>query len=940
MADALTPKQKSGIERAKRAVELQPILFREAKGLRWFDAFKNAGFLDAKAIPAPVPSDKAGYVNIPFWPITEYVLAVSEDLVRPEFRQYAVQVLDFIRTATNEAKSKGFSNYRVWWQFAKVMRHIPPDLLIASDFVMVDYWLDDRYDRGMVASVLGNEWLNSLLAKNDPDAHRVAIKVLSLIFKVTVIEKSPDDPDAKKFFLRVDSWHAKEIVKHIGTKVGSVLGSQAVDIFHQALEMYLTLSDRDNWSSMWRRAIEDHEQNSSAFEADDIIIEGYRDSLMGLTAKGDQEAISYTKKMLISEFDTIKRIAIYAIDKNFNQLKSLIDAAIVDTNFSANLRHELWHLLDNHFAQFSPEQKERVLAIIQGFVQTDDKSVVNEGATAYKRAIWLAALKNSDSDAKVAYERNVGAVGGEPENPDFSSYMKSGWVTHKSPYPVDELLTLGPPQFVERLNSYQDSGDFWGPSSEGLAKAVREAVLAQPDRFGEQLGQLTDLKMPYLNELIDAYIELWGKKTPLPWDDLWAGLLGFCKTVVNNPKFWEETEQPKPLHFVANRRGVVDTIGRLIENGVRDDAHAFSPELMSLAKEIIVVLLNNERGSEFKLTDDAVSVSINSPRGRCLEALINLTLRACRLADTSTKRHESAWKEFEAIYNNELVFTKSGQFEFVTLVAMYIPQFLYMSKNWIIVNLPAIFDLERRQVWLSAMQGYSYAGSVNPDVYRFLRDNGHFLRALDDTDLKDKVIEKIIQNICVAYLNDMESLDDSTSLISVLLQRHAQDELHQLIWFLWTIRNESDKKLQSKVLQLWPRVLTVIDPKTEEGKQLLAELSDWSIFVDKVTADAKTLILTSARHAGSGYHSHVLMESIARFSEEHPNDAYDIWMELLKGGDANPDYPPEAVQRALSNLIRNGTQGIRMAKEVTGEYLKKGNQGPMKWMKAQNYQTS
>jgi len=344
--------------------------------------------------------------------------------------------------------------------------------------------------------------------------------------------------------------------------------------------------------------------------------------------------------------------------------------------------------------------------------------------------------------------------------------------------------------------------------------------------------------------------------------------------------------------------------------------------------------LKRERGSEFKLTDDAVSISINSPRGRCLEALIKLTLRSCRLADSLNKEHKTAWKRFEVIYDNEMVLAKSGQLEFVTLAAMYLPQFLYMSKDWIISNLPGIFDTERRQVWLSAMQGYSYVSSVNAEVYAFLRDKGHFLRALDDVDLKDKVIERVVQHICVAYLYDQESFDDPSSLISTLLQRHSYDELHQIIWLIWTIRDNADEKLLGKILQLWHRLLAVIDPKTEEGRQLLAELSDWSVFVEKVDTATKNLILASAPYSGAGYHSHILMESIARFSEQQPSDAYDIWMEVLKGG--NPDYPPEAVHKALINLSKNGNHGMREAKRIAGEYMKKGDQGPMRLLEARN----
>ncbi|MGI0081300.1 MAG: hypothetical protein ACRECH_16960, partial [Nitrososphaerales archaeon] len=198
MAEELTPKQRSAIERAKRNADLQPILFRDAKGLKWFMAFKEAGFLQPKAVPAPIPAKKAGFVNIPFWPVTEYLVAASEELVRPENKDYASEFLTFMRAATSTARSGAFSNYRVWWQFAKVMPHIPMDCLTDDDFSMVDYWIDDPYDRGIIASVLGGQWLIGLLENNDALARSIATRVLALLFKVNIIQKKADDPNSKE----------------------------------------------------------------------------------------------------------------------------------------------------------------------------------------------------------------------------------------------------------------------------------------------------------------------------------------------------------------------------------------------------------------------------------------------------------------------------------------------------------------------------------------------------------------------------------------------------------------------------------------------------------------------------------------------------------------------------------------------------------------------
>lgn len=45
---------------------------------------------------------------------------------------------------------------------------------------------------------------------------------------------------------------------------------------------------------------------------------------------------------------------------------------------------------------------------------------------------------------------------------------------------------------------------------------------------------------------------------------------------------------------------------------------------------------------------------------------------------------------------------------------------------------------------------------------------------------------------------------------------------------------------------------------------------------------------------------------------------------------AHSDYPPEAIQTALANLVRIGPEGVRNATDIVSQYLKVGNEGPFK----------
>jgi len=938
VADSLTPKQKSAIERAKRSPDLLGFLFRKATGVQWFNAFKEAGFVIPTEIPQPVPAKEEGYVSIPVWPITDYLVSASEQLHEPSNEIYAIDFLNFIRSATIHAKEHGFGNYRVWWQFAKIMKNIPPHLFRANDLELIDYWLDDKYERGLVAESLGEHWLISLLDRNDEYCRSLSLGLLQSLYRVQFLDSRYGESNKKEARLHFDSWHARNLTKKVAGRVGKALGQSGVDVFRNQIERVLITLNNDKWSSLWRSAVEDHEQNHKAEDAEDILVEGLRDSLLAYIVEYPVDAKAFVGELLKSSLETIRRIAIYTVDQCYQQLNDLIGRVILAQYFTNNFRHEMWHLLRNHYKDFSIQEKALVQGVISGLVVEDDNEQQREGATAYQRAIWQKAIKDYGNDEEQLYLEYIKIIGGEPENPDFSSYMTSGWVDHKSAISKEQLLSWSSDEMINQLNAYLENyippKMFDGPDLEGLTKALRQAVKAEPLRFHSQLQKYSTLGIPYIHEFIEAYRELWSEKAQLPWDEIWGSLLGFCHDIVNQKRFWLQENTKGRSSFVANRYWIVSGIGSLIEAGTKSDDHAFSEKLLNQAEEVILILLEKEKGGEFKVDSDSVMVAINSPRGHCIEALINLTLRSCRLADKQFGNHADIWAHYQPTYDAELTRAEIGEYEFATLVVNYLPNFLYMSKEWVSANLGNIFDQDNYQKWLSAMNGYAYVGKVYEEIYKHLKENNHLIRALDDENIKKRVAEKVIQNIAVAYINNFEKLNDESSLIHVLLTRREYQELSQLIWFLWTLRKDGDENIRSKIFELWPRLLEVIDTKSREGRKLASKLCDWSVFVDEVHEENRHLILAVAPFAEEEYNSHDLLESIARISAKQPFEAYEVWLRLLEG--TSQDFPEEAIRSALTNLVQVGPEGLRKAKHIVSEYIKGGNERPGQWLREIN----
>ena len=231
---------------------------------------------------------------------------------------------------------------------------------------------------------------------------------------------------------------------------------------------------------------------------------------------------------------------------------------------------------------------------IVGLVKTNDDNLQNEGASAYERAVWLKAINEYGDDESELYQECINIIGGEPEHPDFSSYMTVGWVDHKSPIPEEDLLSMEVDILVKRLESYKDLGNFHEPGLEGLTKALRQVVKAGPVRYFMHLHKFAGLDLAYVYQVLEAYGELWVEKAQLPWDEIWQHLLGFCEIIIKQEEFWSAENSLERSHFVANRYWVVGSIARLIENGTKSDEHAFPVKCLEQAQSILLILLEKE----------------------------------------------------------------------------------------------------------------------------------------------------------------------------------------------------------------------------------------------------------------------------------------------------------------------------------------------------------
>ena len=929
----LSVKELDLLQRIDEKEDLRPIFFQKVKGLKWFDALSERGYFKPENNPKPEPAKEKGFINIPFWQVTNYIVKTAPELSVKDNQESAKKFLQILFNVTKYSKEQGFSNYRTWFQFAEIIPHIPSENISLEHIDMIDYWLNDQYDDGLIAREVGEKWLPSLLENDDQHSLELAKVVLSILYKIIFQESLSGELFDHKAAFRFSCFHAREINKKLEKLVGKKLGKDAVQVLDLELNRILREQKYDSLSYLWQPAVEPHDQNKHRDDAENILVEAYRDSLTGFARSNPEEAFKYVTEMLGSEYQIIHRLAIYAISTNYVIFSNLVDSVLNDKFLGIGYQHEMWHFIQENYQEFTESQKLKTLALISGIKINDDKGKIHEVATAYRKASWFASIKDHGDKEAHEYHVNVEIARSEPEHPDFSSYISSVRGGPESPVSLEELAALSFEELINTLNKYEDAGSYFEPGLESLAKEFRQLIKADPLRYYLSLPKFSELDHAYIHALIEAYGDLRTEKANLPWDSIWHELLNFCSIVISQDRFWAPEKAEERDAFVANRHWIVSSIGRLVEEGTKSDDNAIPEDNLRRAEEIVGCLLEKKEGSEFKLDSEAVNVAINSPRGRCIEALINLTLRSCRLADKKNdKDHSLAWSHFQPYYDSEFdrADREKPEYEFATLVARYLPHFLYMSKDWVLANLGRIFDKNHHNKWLCAMQGYAYVGNVYEQIYDFLKEHGDFLKVLDDDNIQERVEERVIQNISIAYMYDFEDLSKDDSLIKILLQRGKYEELSHLIWSIRNLPVNDNENLKYKVYALWARLLNVLELDSKEGKKLASKLCHWATFVDRVNEKTQGLLYPIVPYADEEHNSYILLESIASISNAQPFEAFTLWIKLLKHSRA--DYPEEAIRQIFSNLVKDGPDGIRAAREIQDEYIKRGNERPSIWL--------
>lgn len=719
----------------------------------------------------------------------------------------------------------------------------------------------------------------------------------------------------------MDNHHLGEVLKTFARKLGERCGSAAVDMLARRLTEYIGSAEDDRYSYIWRSAIEEHEQDAHKKDTRAVLVDAVRDAALGATSAASSEALTITTSLLQSGYPILVRVGIYICGEHYGTVGSAFWICAKQNWFiDISYWHEIYWFIKKCFAKFSAAERDRFLEFVDQLEgDWSDETRREEWDETYRRDLLHPAFGQGDSEIDDKYQALVKRWGPMRDHPDFHYHIAVGWVGEQSPIASDTLVSMSDPELMDFLKGFMpDNQNRDGPTYRGAASSISAAVRASEDGFARRIRLFADLARPYQHGLLRGLKERWHDDKR---DIDWSTTISVLHTIVFAPEFEADLKADKSEGWEPSIQWVISDIADLLKAAFRIERH-LPTELYKPCLEILCHILQVTDPAEAGKSDDAVSYAINSTRGRTLESFIHLALAMRREEVAANPDSCDTWTEIGPVFDAELESSESGlNAEFATLAGIYCANFHYINARWTETNFDRLFSSSNEAAWSCAAQGFAYQHYMYDWLFVKLLAGGHLRRMIYSDELPDRVIEKALQFLGLAYIEGKENLEGG-GLLCELIASLRVEMLSRICWFFWTLRGtEESSPRESKVLKFWLKVAEQIRSSQTEMPELQSALCQLVTFIQKFTSEIVTALTEAAPHAQVSHHGHLLMEHLARLVDKYPKQTATVFRAALSG--FLPDYDPADVIRCVKGLADAGE--IEDAEGICNAYINRGS---------------
>jgi len=389
--------------------------------------------------------------------------------------------------------------------------------------------------------------------------------------------------------------------------------------------------------------------------------------------------------------------------------------------------------------------------------------------------------------------------------------------------------------------------------------------------------------------LLKGFAEAWNQNMEFDWKPV----LEYINTIL------------KTGDFISNVDGgfdypdwVIAQIAELIEIGTQKDDHAFEVALLPQAVKILLSINELVKNQEVD-HHDAITGTINTTKGKILSALLNLSLRIAR-----TSKDEPRWNpEIKTIFDKEL--SEKQSIELNTTVAMYLPNFIYLDKDWVLTNLKYIFPQKNECIWNAAMQGFLFNTKVinYKELFLAMKEAGNYEKGLSSHFNNQNTTNSIISHICIAYMRKWERIEEEFDLIYSLMYNH-REYMPEVISIIRIQKIYSEEHVLL-IKKLWQ----ILFENNQDNPEILSDVLIWLKLFKTIDNDIFKWSLKGAKYL-KYQNSFLILEALSNLSEDNPEKVGKIFLEILENTDTLPEYIQKDILHIVESLYSNNQKEI------------------------------
>jgi len=888
------------------------VLAKTSNPFPWLKPLVEREYFDPKNNPPPqeVP-DQKGFFTIPRWNVLGYLENVAKLNSQNPSNDITNLLVAVVHSIIDYRKETGerTDNWITDCSIVRIIFAFPIEKITEEH---IEFIRTSLHSKWKMASLFASEIEKTafpVLIQHEEKS--LLLKLLDIVLDY----QQKDEVGGKKYVSVIEEYWLNDILEKRKPGIAKLCATEAAEV---ALNKIRAVVDEDigGFSTAMIPTIEDHPQTHFSNSYEGQLVCFVRDMYTVSNPKQLREKI---QDLMKEEHPILKRIAVYTINQHYKELKDSFWGWEGNPLDVKGLKHELYELMKNNCHSFSKEQIQKILNWIETrnyFVpQEAEEKGHRDKVLAYRKREWLSAiLETKDPDVISAYEKYESIEPHELNHPGFDFWMETSWGRAATPIDKDALLSKSNADLARYLTDFKGTGKWEEPTQEDLSIAFRDCVSSHPEQFSTDLEPFLQVGRLYQHALIWGLYDAWHAGKSYPWDKV----LKFVLELIMSDEFWNEAQGTTSYDY---RNQTIAQIADLIEEGTRDDRHAFETSLLSNAEEILLVLIEKTK-SDTEEDRDFMFWALNSLKGRIFSAMISYSLRYARLHGEEEERWAKAIKQY---FNELLSAPARPPIEFSVTLGRYLPSLYYhLDKDWVVSNINRILPADDEKTWEAAFTGYLYStNAVYSDLYLLLRQNGHYRKGLG-INFEDKhCIQRIADHICVGYLEEMESLEDQESLISKLIWSGSLAQVSEVISFFWMLRDKMTDKIRVKVRPLWGNLVKVLSQNKDdpEYRKAISDLSRWLSLIDSIDDQVFEWLKLSASYIETNFNSSFLIEYLLAHAAKTPEKVGKIILHMLGTG-VYPQYKKENVQDIVRELYAQGQKEI--ADSICNSYLAKG----------------